>query len=152
MPKVVVANIDPRIDGDYELVPIDEWTHDEWHKVKKLTGLKVHDFVAANEEGEADADVLLALGYIACLRAGRSSPQTFLIQGKLGDIDVQLDDDEAAAAEAEELAEADDAGPPAPPSAGSDSSNGAATSADGDSTNPSSGLLETDQATIGVPI
>lgn len=94
MSKVVVKGIAPQIDGEYDLVTVDLWTHDEWHRVKKLTGLKVSDFVAANDEQEADADVLFALGVIACERAGKMNPERLLKLGRLGQIDVVAAEEE----------------------------------------------------------
>jgi len=90
----VVKGIHDQIDGEYPLVTVDDWTYDEWHRVKKLTGLIVSDFIQANNEEQADADVLFALGVIACDRAGKQNPERLLRLGKLGAIDVVPDEEE----------------------------------------------------------
>lgn len=131
MAKVVVSNIDPGIDGEYDLATVDEWTHDDWHLVKKLTGLKLGDFLRADEDGEADADVILALAVVSCQRAGKRNPHVLLKQGRLGDIELTSD----VEAEVEELGtdEEDDAGPPVL-STGSDVGSGSDTTPNGKTT------------------
>ena len=108
MPKVLVHDIHPQVDGEYPLVTVDDWSYDEWHRIKKLTGLKVSDFIRANDDEEADADVLLALATISCERAGKQNPEKLLRNGKLGQIEVIPDEEPAE----------DEASPPEEPSTG----------------------------------
>lgn len=110
MPKLIVRNIDPRIDGEYDLVVIDDWTQDEWHKVKKQTDLIFSDFIEAMDTQRVDLTQLRALAMVACGRDGKRAELALLGQAKLDDIELVPDP-----VEAEAEAEADDAGPPAEP-------------------------------------
>lgn len=140
MAKVVVSNIDPRINGEYDLVPIDDWTYDEWHRVKKNTGLIMSDFLAAEETGQADTGVVVAIADVSCERAGKAKAYLFLKNGRIDNIELVPDETEIGA---------DDAGPPEEEGSSSETSNGDSTSTDGESVSEFSGLSVIDPKRTG---
>lgn len=139
--KIAVQGVHPSIDGEYDFVTIDEWNHDEWHRVKTLTGLVFGDFLEADEAQKFDMDVIYAMAVVACDRDGRvPKPERFLKLAKIGQIILPT-------VETVEETEEDDAGPPELANATepvSPESNGESADDSGQSTNPHavpSGLL-----------
>lgn len=136
--QVVIDTVGvPQLNGTYDLDF--EFDHGELHLIKdvaKLRGLEVDDAMEAG-----DTDLILCLGVIGALRAGRLQPKDVraavdeLMKEKVGTI--QLAESEEA-----EVPEASAGSEPGETQSSSSSS----------TTSPSNGHQETTPEAIGVPI
>jgi hypothetical protein len=145
MPSVVIAEVRAELDGEYELDSAG-FTNFELHAIKRLCGLAAGDF--ADAFARRDNDMLMALGMVALMRAGRivgrtpwTSPEVAALwDAPVGSITV-TDDEEA------------DAVPPAvtPEQPASEDAVASKNGSSGDSSNHDSGLPENAPSLTGGP-
>ncbi len=144
MAKVVIRDIDPRVDGEYPLASVDDWSYEEWHQVKKVTGLVLGDFLNADDEALTDTGVILALAMVACERAGIQKAYLMLKHGRLDNIELVPDEEEAEQEEEQN--------PPEQPSTDSEPDSDDSTSSDGGNVRTLSALSANDHRSTGDPI
>lgn len=105
MASVKVKDL-PGLDGEYEMVTMDQFTTGEWRTIKRQTGLRLGEFEEAFDK--FDPDALAATAWVALTRAGHKGPAVWIALDKVTPFDhIELVGDEA-----DEEAEGDDAGPP----------------------------------------
>ena len=142
MEKIVIAEVHPSLDGEYEL-DASGFTNFELHAIKRLTGLTAGDLGDAFER--LDNDVIVAMGMVVLLRDGKiqnakhpwdSQEIEALWKAPVGSLTIASDEEEV------------DASPPTPePLADAGEKNGSS----GESSRLASVPPEPDRSRIGEP-
>jgi hypothetical protein len=107
VPKILIDV--PGLAGEYEMVPLPDFTLRDWHTVKELSGLRPLEV----EEGlqKLDLDLLLAITVVTLRRAGKAFQVDQLWETKPGAIQFDFTEET----------------PSPPPVSGSDAANAAST-------------------------
>ena len=109
MDKLVIAEVHPALDGEYEL-DVSGFTNFELHTIKKATGLTAGDLGEAYER--LDNDVIVAMALVVLLREGKivsrqpwnSQELDALWKAPVGSIHLLSEDEEEVDASPPELA------------------------------------------------
>lgn len=99
MPKIVIRNVTPQVNGEYELDTSQPFTNRELHLIKQQSGVRVLEMQDALRAGDSDVFVCFAL--IALQRAGRGDARDFadlLWDAPAGSIDFDFTADKQEAA------------------------------------------------------
>jgi hypothetical protein len=87
MPKLKIADVSPRIDGEYEF-DLTGFNGHEAHLIKQIAGVRLGELNEALNAG--DYDLVVAFAKILVERAGESVPVDVLLNAPLGKITVDL--------------------------------------------------------------
>ena len=101
MDKLIIAEVHPALDGEYELDP-SGFTNFELHAIKRATGLTAGDLASAYER--LDNDIIVGLGLIVLMREGKIVSKTpwntqeieALWKAPVGSIYLQPEEDDAS--------------------------------------------------------
>jgi hypothetical protein len=139
MPKVQIKDLHP-LDGEYDF-NVGEFTHGDWHTIKKVSGVRAGEFMEALTA--ADTDVVVALAVIALEKAGKQTTVEYLWSAKGGQIRVDFSDEKPAE---------DDALPPVSSSADETKQSASIERSSLVSNGAGADLLETNHEPTGIPV
>lgn len=90
MEKVVISDLHPHYDGEYEF-DTDEFTHGELHTIKKISGVRLGELEEALNAN--DADVTMALVVVCLQREGKEIHEDVFWNAKAGSLRIVSEPD-----------------------------------------------------------
>ena len=99
--RASIENVHPQADGEYETNLINQpLTGDEWHLIKKISGVRPGDLDEAVRA--IDYDLIVAFGMILLRRNGKKIPVEMLMAAPAGNIILDFGEDDAGPPEVSE--------------------------------------------------